>query len=112
MRNVVVTGCPRADLAAVDELASFGVATVHDPTSATLMRKSAGAVDGFQGPAKFLRGAAALMVCGPRRGGNVTIRSLRLVLALTETGGRAALQGAVREAADLRQPAAAVRPGD
>ncbi len=27
------------------------------------------------------------MVCGPRRGGNVTIRSLRLVLALTEIGG-------------------------
>ncbi len=52
------------------------------------------------------------MVCGPRRGGNVTIRSLWLVLALTETGGRAALQGAVREAADLRQPAAAVHPGD
>ncbi len=27
MRNVIVTGCPRAELAAVDELASFGVAT-------------------------------------------------------------------------------------
>jgi len=35
------------------------------------------------------------MVCGPRRGGNVTIRSLRLVSALTEIGGRAAPQGAV-----------------
>jgi 4-hydroxy-4-methyl-2-oxoglutarate aldolase len=30
VRNIVVTGCPRADLAAVDELASFGVATVHE----------------------------------------------------------------------------------
>jgi len=74
-------GCGRT------RLASFGVATVHDLISATRVRKSAGAVDGFQGPAKFLRGAAALMVCGPRRGGNVTIRSLRLVLALTEIGG-------------------------
>jgi 4-hydroxy-4-methyl-2-oxoglutarate aldolase len=30
VRNVVVTGWPRADIAAVDELASFGVATVHE----------------------------------------------------------------------------------
>lgn len=30
MRQVVVTGCPRAALADVDELASFGVATVHE----------------------------------------------------------------------------------
>src|SRR5579859_995131 len=29
-RAVVVTGCPRADLGQVDELASFGVATVHE----------------------------------------------------------------------------------
>jgi len=35
MRNVVVTGCPRADLAAVDELASFGVATVHEAVVTT-----------------------------------------------------------------------------
>ena len=30
MRNVIVTGVPRADLAVVDELAPFGVATVHE----------------------------------------------------------------------------------
>ncbi|HEX9065002.1 MAG TPA: 4-carboxy-4-hydroxy-2-oxoadipate aldolase/oxaloacetate decarboxylase [Streptosporangiaceae bacterium] len=30
MKQVVVTGCPRANLAEVDELASFGVATVHE----------------------------------------------------------------------------------
>jgi hypothetical protein len=31
MRNVVVTGCPRADLAEVGALAAFGVATVQLP---------------------------------------------------------------------------------
>jgi 4-hydroxy-4-methyl-2-oxoglutarate aldolase len=30
VKAVVVTGCPRASLAEVDELASFGVATVHE----------------------------------------------------------------------------------
>jgi len=30
MRSVIVTGVPRADLGAVDELAGFGVATVHE----------------------------------------------------------------------------------
>jgi len=30
VRPIVVTGCPRADLALVGELASFGVATVHE----------------------------------------------------------------------------------
>jgi 4-hydroxy-4-methyl-2-oxoglutarate aldolase len=30
MRNVVVTGCPRADIDEVDALAAFGVATVHE----------------------------------------------------------------------------------
>jgi 4-hydroxy-4-methyl-2-oxoglutarate aldolase len=35
MRNVVVTGCPRADLAAVDELARYGVATVYEAAGRT-----------------------------------------------------------------------------
>jgi hypothetical protein len=41
-----------------------------------------------------------------------TIRSLYLVSALTEIGEASPAPGAVREAADLREPAAAVRPGD
>jgi 4-hydroxy-4-methyl-2-oxoglutarate aldolase len=32
VRNVVVTGWPRADLSAVDALSAFGVATVHEAT--------------------------------------------------------------------------------
>jgi 4-hydroxy-4-methyl-2-oxoglutarate aldolase len=32
MRNVIVTGVPRADLAVVDQLARLGVATVHEAT--------------------------------------------------------------------------------
>ncbi|HVB42824.1 MAG TPA: 4-carboxy-4-hydroxy-2-oxoadipate aldolase/oxaloacetate decarboxylase [Streptosporangiaceae bacterium] len=35
MRNVVVTGCPRADLAEVDALVPFGVATVHEAIGRT-----------------------------------------------------------------------------
>jgi len=35
MRSVVVTGCPRADLAAVDMLAGFGAATVHEAIGRT-----------------------------------------------------------------------------
>ena len=35
MRNVIVTGVPRADLAIVDELAGLGVATVHEAIGRT-----------------------------------------------------------------------------
>jgi hypothetical protein len=35
MKNVVVTGCPRADLGQVGALARFGVATVHEAIGRT-----------------------------------------------------------------------------
>ncbi len=35
MRNVIVTGTPRADLDIVDQLAGFGVATVHEAAGRT-----------------------------------------------------------------------------
>ena len=35
MKNVVVTGCPRADLGEVGALARFGVATVHEAIGRT-----------------------------------------------------------------------------
>lgn len=35
MRKVIVTGWPRADLATVDELTGFGVATVHEAAGRT-----------------------------------------------------------------------------
>jgi hypothetical protein len=39
---------------------------LSDPTSATLVRKSAGAVDRFEGLAEVVgEGSAAVMVCGP-----------------------------------------------
>jgi 4-hydroxy-4-methyl-2-oxoglutarate aldolase len=35
MRNVVVTGCPRAELSEVGALTAFGVATVHEAIGRT-----------------------------------------------------------------------------
>ncbi|HEX9030488.1 MAG TPA: 4-carboxy-4-hydroxy-2-oxoadipate aldolase/oxaloacetate decarboxylase [Streptosporangiaceae bacterium] len=35
MRNVVVTGCPRADIAEVDALVRYGVATIHEAIGRT-----------------------------------------------------------------------------
>src|SRR5262252_4569409 len=62
VRAVVVTGCPRASLAEVDELASFGVATVHEAIGRT----------GYLGPAirpvhpgTQVGGTAVTAVCWP-----------------------------------------------
>ncbi|HEX7996583.1 MAG TPA: 4-carboxy-4-hydroxy-2-oxoadipate aldolase/oxaloacetate decarboxylase [Streptosporangiaceae bacterium] len=70
MRNVVVTGCPRADLDAVDELASLGVSTVHEAAGRT----------GYLGPAirpvylgSRIGGTAVTVVCWP--GDNLMIHA-------------------------------------
>jgi len=70
MRNVVVTGCPRADLAAVDELASLGVSTVHEAAGRT----------GYLGPAirpvylgSRIGGTAVTALCWP--GDNLMIHA-------------------------------------
>jgi 4-hydroxy-4-methyl-2-oxoglutarate aldolase len=70
MRNIVVTGCPRADLAAVDELASLGVSTVHEAAGRT----------GYLGPAirpvylgSRIGGTAVTVVCWP--GDNLMIHA-------------------------------------
>jgi len=70
VRNVVVTGCPRADRAAVDELASFGVATVHEAAGRT----------GYLGPAirpvypgSRTGGTAITVLCWP--GDNLMIHA-------------------------------------
>jgi 4-hydroxy-4-methyl-2-oxoglutarate aldolase len=70
MRNVVVTGCPRADLAAVDELSTFGVATVHEAAGRT----------GYLGPGirpvylgSRTGGTAVTVVCWP--GDNLMIHA-------------------------------------
>ncbi len=62
MRNVVVTGCPRADPAEVAALAEFGVATVHEAIGRT----------GYLGPAirpvylgSQVGGPAVTVVCWP-----------------------------------------------
>jgi 4-hydroxy-4-methyl-2-oxoglutarate aldolase len=62
MRSVVVTGCPRADLAEVDKLAALGVATVHEAIGRT----------GYLGPAirpvhlgSRVGGTAVTVVCWP-----------------------------------------------
>jgi len=70
MRNVVVTGCPRADLADVDALAAFGVATVHEAMGRT----------GYLGPqirpvylGSRVGGTAVTVVCWP--GDNLMIHA-------------------------------------
>jgi 4-hydroxy-4-methyl-2-oxoglutarate aldolase len=70
MRNVVVTGCPRADPAQVAELAAFGVATVHEATGRT----------GYLGPGirpvhlgSRIGGPAVTVVCWP--GDNLMIHA-------------------------------------
>jgi len=70
VRTVVVTGCPRANLAEVDELASFGVATVHEAIGRA----------GYLGPAirpvhlgTRVGGTAVTAVCWP--GDNLTVHA-------------------------------------
>ncbi len=70
MQNVVVTGCPRADLGLVDELAALGVATVHEAQGRT----------GYLGtgirpvhPGTRLGGTAVTAVCWP--GDNLMIHA-------------------------------------
>lgn len=70
MRNVVVTGWPRADLSAVDALATFGVATVHEAIGR----------DGYLGPGirpgwpgSRVGGTAVTALCWP--GDNLMIHA-------------------------------------
>ena len=70
LRNVVVTGCPRADLGDVDVLAAFGVATVHEAMGRT----------GYLGPGirpvhlgSRVGGTAVTVVCWP--GDNLMIHA-------------------------------------
>ena len=70
MRNVVVTGCPRADLGEVGALARFGVATVHEAIGRT----------GYLGPGirpvhlgSRIGGTAVTVVCWP--GDNLMIHA-------------------------------------
>jgi 4-hydroxy-4-methyl-2-oxoglutarate aldolase len=70
MRNVVVTGCPRADLGEVDALAGYGVATVHEAIGRT----------GYLGPGirpvhlgSRIGGTAVTAVCWP--GDNLMIHA-------------------------------------
>src|SRR5215471_12776570 len=70
MKNVVVTGCPRADLGEVGALARFGVATVHEAIGRT----------GYLGPGirpvhlgSRIGGTAVTVVCWP--GDNLMIHA-------------------------------------
>ena len=70
MRNVIVTGCPRADIGDVTRLAEFGVATVHEAIGRT----------GYLGPAirpvhlgSRVGGTAVTVVCWP--GDNLMIHA-------------------------------------
>src|SRR5258708_31469126 len=70
MRNVVVTGCPRADLSEVGVLTGFGVATVHEAIGRT----------GYLGPGirpvhlgSRIGGTAVTAVCWP--GDNLMIHA-------------------------------------
>jgi 4-hydroxy-4-methyl-2-oxoglutarate aldolase len=70
VRNVVVTGCPRADPAEVAQLAEFGVATVHEAVGRT----------GYLGPGirpvhlgSRIGGPAVTAVCWP--GDNLMIHA-------------------------------------
>ena len=85
MRNVVVTGCPRADLGEVGALTAFGVATVHEAIGRT----------GYLGPGirpvhlgSRIGGTAVTAVCWP--GDNLMIHA-----AVSAQGTVKATAGAV-----------------
>jgi 4-hydroxy-4-methyl-2-oxoglutarate aldolase len=70
MRNIVVTGCPRADAGEVARLAEFGVATVHEAAGRT----------GYLGPSirpvhlgSRIGGTAVTVICWP--GDNLMIHA-------------------------------------
>ncbi len=70
MRPVIVTGCPRANLAEVDELARFGVATVHEAA-----RQSGYLGPGIRPayPGARIGGTAVTVLCRP--GSNLMVHA-------------------------------------
>jgi 4-hydroxy-4-methyl-2-oxoglutarate aldolase len=71
MRSVIVTGVPRADIAAVDRLGAFGVATVHEAADRTGYLGPSIATINPNGP--VLSGTAVTAVCWP--GDNLMIHA-------------------------------------
>src|SRR5215472_12586534 len=88
MRNVVVTGCPRAGLSEVGALTAFGAATVHEAIGRT----------GYLGPGirpvhlgSRIVGTAVTAVCWP--GDNLMIRGLVTTGGVRDVAGRRRARG-------------------